>query len=137
MADEEVKLSDPADKLVLIVEDDEAFMEFMTFMVGREGFKIEKAGDGEVGLWKARNLSPDIILLDLMLPKFGGFDVMKELQAQETINIPVVILTGVDSEFAKEEQLLLEPNVQEFLRKPVNPTELAALLHKILNTERA
>ena len=127
----------PSDKLVLIVEDDEAFMDFIEFIVKRQGFNVEKASDGEVGLWKARNLAPDLILLDLMLPKFGGFDVLKELQAPETINIPIIILTGASSEFAREEQLLAEPNVLEFLRKPVNPSELTALLHKTLSTGSA
>ncbi|OGR96580.1 MAG: hypothetical protein A2016_03575 [Elusimicrobia bacterium GWF2_62_30] len=136
MADEQ-NFADPADKLVLLVEDDDAFMDFIEFMVKRQGFNVEKAADGEVGLWKARNLSPDLILLDLMLPKFGGFDVLKELQAHETINIPIVILTGASSEFAKEEQLLAEPNVLAFLRKPVNPSELTALLHKLLGTKPA
>ena len=136
MADEQ-NFADPADKLVLLVEDDDAFMDFIEFMVKRLGFNVEKAADGEVGLWKARNLSPDLILLDLMLPKFGGFDVLKELQAHETINIPIVILTGASSEFAKEEQLLAEPNVLAFLRKPVNPSELTALLHKLLGTKPA
>ena len=136
MADEQ-NFADPADKLVLLVEDDDAFMDFIEFMVKRQGFNVEKAADGEVGLWKARNLSPGLILLDLMLPKFGGFDVLKELQAHETINIPIVILTGASSEFAKEEQLLAEPNVRAFLRKPVNPSELTALLHKLLGTKPA
>lgn len=135
MAADDTKFSNPADKLVLIVEDDDAIMELMEYMVTRAGFKVEKAGDGEVGLWKAQNLSPDLILLDLMLPKFGGFDLLKELQVDKTVHIPVVIITGATSEFSKEEKLRLEPNVRDFMQKPVDQPVLTALLHKLLNTK--
>ena len=112
-------------------------MDFMSLMVEREGFAVEKALDGEQGLWKARNLSPDIILMDLMLPKFGGFNIIKELQVEETVNIPVVIITGAAGEFSKEAELRKEPNVREFLRKPIDQPALAALMHALLNTRKA
>ncbi|MDO8803467.1 MAG: response regulator [Elusimicrobiota bacterium] len=131
------QISDPADKTVLIVEDDEAIMDFMCFLVEAEGFVVEKAFDGEQGLWKAENLAPDIILLDLMLPKCGGFDILKELQAGDKIAIPVVIITGAASEFSKEAALRKEPNVRGFMRKPVSVPALTALLHQILNTKKA
>lgn len=134
MAQGSTKFSNPADKLVLIVEDDATIMEFMEFVVMREGFTVEKAFDGEEGLWKAQNLAPDIILLDLMLPKFGGFEVLKELQDVKTINIPVVIMTGASNEFSREKKLREEPNVKEFVQKPVSPSAMADLLHTLLNT---
>jgi two-component system alkaline phosphatase synthesis response regulator PhoP len=124
----------PADKLVLIIEDDEAFNEFLELVVKSEGFTVEKAFDGEAGLWKAQNLSPDLILLDLMLPKFGGFEILKALQTEKSVNIPVVILTGAASEFSKEAKFKREPNVRGFMRKPIKVQDLTALLHTILNT---
>ncbi|MEI7480883.1 MAG: response regulator [Elusimicrobiota bacterium] len=61
--------SNPADKLILIADDDESVRELIECVVKKEGFKVEKAGDGEEALQKARQVHPDLILLDLMMPK--------------------------------------------------------------------
>src|SRR3990167_3996838 len=83
-----------ADKLVLIVDDDREIMDLLEAVVKKEGFKVEKAEDGLEAQNKARSLLPDLILLDLMLPKAGGFEILQALQADETADIPVVVLTG-------------------------------------------
>ena len=127
----------PSDKLVLIVEDDEAFMDFIEFIVKRQGFNVEKASDGEVGLWKARNLAPDLILLDLMLPKFGGFEILRELQSDETGTIPIVIITGRYTDRSTSDMIKQEPNVRDFIEKPVKPQILTSLVHKLLRTQPA
>ncbi|MBI4803257.1 MAG: response regulator [Elusimicrobia bacterium] len=127
--------SNPADKLVLIVDDDESVRELLEFVVKKEGFKIEKAADGEEALDKARRNSPDIILLDLMLPKFGGFEILRELQSDETANIPIIIITGRYTDRSTSEMIRQEPNVKDFFEKPVKPQLIAALLHKILRTQ--
>lgn len=127
----------PADKLVLIVDDDESVRELIEFIVKKEGFRIEKAADGEEALQKARAVNPDIILLDLMLPKYGGFEILRELQTDETSGIPIVIITGRYTDRSTSDMIKQEPNVREFIEKPVKPQILTSLLHKLLRTQPA
>ncbi len=126
--------ANPAGKLVLIVDDDDSVRELMEFVVKKEGFRLEKASDGEEALQKARTLSPDLILLDLMLPKLGGFEILRELQSEETVNIPIVIITGRYTERSTSEMIKQEPNVKDFIEKPLKPPLLVAVLHRILKT---
>ena len=125
----------PADKLVLIVDDDESVRELIEFIIKKEGFRIEKASDGEEALTKARAVNPDLILLDLMLPKFGGFEILRELQSDETGTIPIVIITGRYTDRSTSEMIKQEPNVRDFIEKPVKPQVLTALVHKLLHTQ--
>lgn len=127
----------PADKLVLIVDDDDSVRELIEFVVKKEGFRIEKAADGEDALNKARTINPDLILLDLMLPKFGGFEILRELQSDETGNIPIVIITGRYTDRSTSDMIKQEPNVRDFIEKPVKPQVLVALMHKLLKTQPA
>ncbi len=125
----------PADKLVLIVDDDESVRDLIEFIVKKEGFRVEKAADGEEALSKARSVNPDLILLDLMLPKFGGFEILRELQSDETGTIPIVIITGRYTDRSTSDMIKQEPNVKDFLEKPLKPQVLSILLHKLLKTQ--
>lgn len=125
----------PADKLVLIVDDDDSVRELIEFVVKKEGFRVEKAADGEEALKKARACCPDLMLLDLMLPKFGGFEILRELQNDETASIPIIIITGRYTDRSTSEMIKQEPNVKDFVEKPVKPQVLSALIHKILHTQ--
>ena len=127
--------TNPADKLVLIVDDDDAVRDLIEFVIKKEGFKVDKAADGEEALQKARQISPDLILLDLMLPKFGGFEILRELQNDETVNIPIVIITGRYTDRSTSDMIKQEPNVKDFIEKPVKPQALAAVVHKLLKTQ--
>lgn len=126
--------TNPSDKTILIVDDDDSVRELIEFIVKKEGFKTASTGDGEDAVNKAKTLSPNLILLDLMLPKFGGFEILRELQGDETANIPIIIITGRYTDRSTSEMIKQEPNVKDFLEKPVKPPVLAALIHKILNT---
>ena len=70
-----------------------------------------------------------------MLPKFGGFEILRELQNDETVNIPIVIITGRYTDRSTSEMIKQEPNVKDFVEKPVKPQALAAIVHKILKTQ--
>ena len=127
----------PADKMILIVDDDDSVRELIEFIVKKEGFRVEKAADGEEALTKARATSPDLILLDLMLPKFGGFEILRELQSDETGGIPIVIITGRYTDRSTSDMIKQEPNVRDFIEKPVKPQILTSLIHKLLKTQPA
>lgn len=128
------QLSSSSDKLILIVDDDRGVRELLQIIVEKEGFKVVMAEDGAEALEKARTLAPHLILLDLMLPKSGGFEVVHELQGDETGNIPIVIMTGRFMDQSTAELIKRESNVKEYLEKPLKTAALAALLHRLLNT---
>jgi DNA-binding response OmpR family regulator len=83
-------------KKILIIEDDEFLLRMYATKLGMEGYKVILASDGEKGLCLAIKEKPDLILLDLLLPKKDGFEVLKELKAKvETKGIPVLVLTNL------------------------------------------
>ena len=83
-------------KLVLLVDDDLTLREMYDERLKAEGFSIIQANNGEAALSKAKETKPNVIMLDIMMPKINGFDVLKELKTNpETKDIPVIILTAL------------------------------------------
>jgi len=83
-------------KSVLLVDDDLTLREMYSERLKADGFTVEMAKDGEEALQKAKDIHPNVILLDIMMPKINGLDVLKQLKAQdETKDIPVLILTAL------------------------------------------
>ena len=84
---------------VLLVEDDPAVLEMYRLKLELDGYRVNTAVDGEDGLNKASALTPDIIFLDIRLPKLDGLEVLRRLRAEDkTRNIPVIILSNYDEE---------------------------------------
>lgn len=119
-------------KLVLIIDDDDGIRDLLTFMVKKEGFRAEAAVDGEDGFQKAERLRPDLILLDLMMPRYGGFEVLRQLQGSELSRIPIVIITGRYTDRSTAEMIRQESNVVDFIEKPLKPQVLASTLERLL-----
>lgn len=124
----------PEEKLVLIVDDDESVWDILQFIVRKEGFRAERAADGEEALDKTRLLRPALVILDLMLPKSGGYEILRELQTDHTAAIPIVIMSGRRLDRTTLAILKSEPNVREFLEKPVDPQALKSVLNSLLGT---
>ncbi|HSX53577.1 MAG TPA: response regulator [Patescibacteria group bacterium] len=95
----DIELNEPAKKMskkVLIVEDDASLLDILATKVSAEGFEVLKAHDGEEGLAVALREYPDLILLDLLLPKLSGLDMLTELRKDEKgKQIPVFVLTNL------------------------------------------
>src|SRR5438445_12470210 len=80
---------------ILIIEDERALTDVLTYNLQRDGYEVSVAHDGQEGLRKAQTMLPDLIILDLMLPLLGGLEVCRELRAGErTRDIPIVMLTA-------------------------------------------
>lgn len=123
-----------ADKLVLIVDDDKDIRDLLDIIVKKEGFRAVTAQDGEEAQEKARALLPDLILLDLMLPKFGGFELLHALQTDETAKIPIVVMTGRQFDDSTADMIRRESNVRDFIAKPIKTERLISRIHELLNT---
>ncbi|MFI5344851.1 MAG: response regulator [Elusimicrobiota bacterium] len=132
---DETTFGAPGEKLVLMVDDDESLLDLMEHVVKKEGFRTDRAVDGPEALRKADALNPDLIVLDMMLPGLGGYEVMRQLQAGGHGDIPIVVITGRQMDPAGIKLIRDESNVKEFLLKPVRPAVLTAALHRLLNTQ--
>ena len=116
-------------KTVLIVEDEKNIVDILRFNLQREGYRTVEAYDGADGLEKARKENPDLILLDVMLPKMIGFDVCKTLRAEGN-NVPVIILTAREEE--SDKVLGLEIGADDYITKPFGTSELLARIRTAL-----
>lgn len=110
-------------KRVLIVEDEKSIVDILRFNLEKEGYAALTAYDGEAGLDQALKENPDLILLDVMLPKMNGFDVCRILREKGS-SVPVIILTAREEETDKV--LGLEIGADDYITKPFSMRELMA-----------
>ena len=108
---------------ILIVEDERAIVEILKFNLRKEGYETLEALDGEAGLEAARTGDPDLILLDVMLPKCNGFDVCRQLRS-EGRNMPILMLTAREEE--SDKVFGLEAGADDYITKPFSMRELLA-----------
>ncbi len=95
-------------KIILIIEDEELMVRMYTKLFSFEGYTVASSTDGEHGLKKAKDEKPDLIVLDIMMPKMNGLEVLEALKSNpETSDIPVVILTNLGNDETLKESLQL------------------------------
>jgi DNA-binding response OmpR family regulator len=118
-------------KTVLAVDDENDLLELIQYNLEKAGYLVLKARDGPQGLDIAREHRPDLILLDLMLPRMDGWDVCKKLKADaKTSRIPIVMLTAKNEESDKVQGLDL--GADDYVTKPFSPRELVARVKAVL-----
>ncbi|MDO7487891.1 response regulator transcription factor [Peribacillus sp. NPDC096622] len=116
-------------KKILVVDDEQSIVTLLQYNLEQSGYTVITALDGEQGLEAAVDMRPDLVVLDLMLPKMDGLEVCKQLR-QQKINIPILMLTAKDDEFDKV--LGLELGADDYLTKPFSPREVVARIKAIL-----
>lgn len=114
--------------LILIVDDETHIRELVRLYLEREGFSVAMAKDGEEALEKAKALKPQLVVLDIMLPKKDGWDVCREVR--KFSDVPIIMLTAKGEEFDKV--LGLELGADDYMTKPFSPRELVARVKAIL-----
>ena len=115
-----------------MVEDDPDQLEVIRSTLKAAGFAIGTAANGVDALVKTRSVSPDLIVLDLMLPGLNGFDICESLrQDPATASVPIIMLTGMHGQFGRFAGL--EAGASEFLYKPFDPDQLIAKVEELLN----
>ena len=113
---------------MLIIDDDEELCDLVSEYLGVEGFDTEVVNDGASGLEAARSGKYDLAILDVMLPKMNGFEVLKNLRTDS--RLPVLMLTARGDDM--ERIVGLESGADDYLPKPFNPRELVARLRAIM-----
>ena len=116
-------LLDNNKKTILAVDDESSILDLLKFNLEKEGFNFISAEDGEEGINKVLNEKPDLLLLDVMIPKMDGLSVCKKIR-QENINIPIIMLSARGEEIDKV--LGLEIGADDYIKKPFSPREVIA-----------
>lgn len=121
-------------KTVLVVDDQPHIVRLIQVNLEKEGFRVVTAGDGVEGMLKARQIRPDLVILDVIMPRKDGFEVLRELKADaELQEIPVVMLT-VKTHNADIVEGLKE-GAELYLPKPFHPKELVSLVKRVMEGE--
>jgi phosphate regulon transcriptional regulator PhoB len=118
-------------KRILIIEDDKATSELIRESLQDEGFDVVAMADGATGLAQVRKAPPDILLLDLMLPKLSGLEVCKQIRTDPSLNrLPILMLTARGDE--SDRVVGLELGADDYVVKPFSPRELLARVRALL-----
>ena len=115
-------------KKILVVDDESNIVDILRFNLQREGYEVLAAYDGQEGLDKARSEGPDLILLDVMLPKMDGIAVCQRIR--ERSDVPIIMLTAKGEDMDKI--LGLEYGADDYMTKPFNILEVKARIKTIL-----
>ena len=124
-----------AGEKILVVEDEENILEAIKYSLSKEGYEVYGASDGEIGLEKAKELSPNLVILDVMLPSLDGFEVCRILR--KDMDVPVFILSAKSEEI--DRVVGLEIGADDYITKPFSMRELMARVRNALrraNEER-
>lgn len=117
--------------LILVVEDNQANLDILRMRLESNGYEVTSATDGVAGLEKAKDIHPDLILLDIMMPKMDGIEVCKRLKNDDSLPfIPIIMVTAKTD--AKDAITGLEAGSDEYLTKPVNHGALIARVQSML-----
>ena len=117
---------------ILVVDDEINITQILQFSIGAEGYEVITAQNGEEAIEKARREQPDLIILDIMMPRIDGYEACRILKANPlTKNIPVVLLTAKGRDIDK--RLGQEVGAIDYIVKPFSPNKLIDRIHQLLS----
>jgi CheY-like chemotaxis protein len=118
---------------ILIVDDVESNRKLVSVILSGHGYEVSAAANGVDAIAKARQESPDLIMLDVMMPQLDGWEVRELLRAEATTReIPIVFLSALEEEDISEKNL--DPRLDSFLIKPFKPSEVIASIERVLGS---
>ena len=124
-------------KRILIVEDEPSVLKFMRLRLAHEGYLVFCAEDGEEALREAQVDRPDLILLDLQLPKLDGYLVCRRLREQpSTARIPIIVVTASEEQYIRLADRCVELGIQDAIKKPFRTQELLEKIDKVFGKEK-
>jgi two-component system cell cycle response regulator DivK len=117
-------------KTILYVEDNEFNRKIVRHLLGRTSYRLIEAVDGEAGVTTAREAVPDLIIMDIQLPKLSGLDATRQLSADPvTARIPIIVITSFA--LAGDEQKARDVGAAAYLAKPYSPRELLQMIRDL------
>src|SRR5437879_10805362 len=122
-------------KRILIIEDDRDIVELVRYNLANEGFQVSSAQDGSTGLNTLKKTPPDLLLLDLMLPKLSGLEICREIRRDDSLNrLPILMLTARGEE--ADRVVGLEMSEDDYVPKPFNLRVLLTSVQAIVRRSR-
>jgi two-component system phosphate regulon response regulator PhoB len=119
----------------LVVEDEEALAQLLQYNLDKEGYRVSVANDGEEAMIQADEETPDLVVLDWMLPRLSGIEVCRRLRSgRKTRNVPIIMLTARGEETDRVRGL--DTGADDYIVKPVSMSELAARVRAVLRRVR-
>ena len=116
---------------ILVVDDEIYIVHILDFSLGMEGYEVITALDGEQAIEQARNEKPDLIVLDIMMPKLDGYETCKILKSEkETRDIPVILLSAKGRNV--DQKVGFEVGADDYITKPFSPRKLVERINAIL-----
>jgi DNA-binding response OmpR family regulator len=109
-------------RTVLVIDDDPDIRDVLRTVLEARGYRVDCAPDGEAGIVHALAHRPDVVILDMMMPRVSGFVVLERLKHQHRLGVPVIMLTGNDSDHQRTYAEFL--GVDDYLTKPVGASQL-------------
>ena len=121
-------------KLVYVLDDEEAVCEIIRIVLESRGYSVATADDGEKGLKMIKEKKPDILIVDLKMPKLNGYELISQLKLNpELADIPIIVITSLTTESEhSDEEWREKMGVQDFISKPFEPLELVERIEKII-----
>jgi two-component system, OmpR family, response regulator RpaB len=123
---------------ILVIDDDPDIVDALFVLLEGEGYEVVSAGDGEEGLSRIREENPDLIILDLLMPRLDGYGVCKTLQDprwSKWNDVPIIVLTSVREEASQRRYELetgMRMGVDDYVEKPIDPDVVLERVRKIL-----
>ena len=118
-------------KKILVVDDEPNVIRTLTFVLKKEGYDVSSAGDGEEAISRVRESKPNLMFLDVMMPKKNGYEVCQELKSHsDSSDIHIVMLSAKGQEADREKALTL--GADEFMDKPFSPVGVVARVKELL-----
>jgi len=119
-----------SEKTILYVEDNEFNRKIIRQALRKTTYRLVEATDGEAGVTMAQQILPDLILMDVQLPKLSGLEATRHLKADpRTAHIPIIVVTSFA--LSGDEQRAMEAGASAYIAKPYSPRELVALIRKL------
>jgi two-component system alkaline phosphatase synthesis response regulator PhoP len=116
---------------ILVADDEEDVRDLVSYRLTRSGYHVIGAGDGEEALRLASEHAPDLMVLDVMMPRLDGYELTRRVRAEESLrSIPVILLTARSQE--SDVGRGFEVGADDYLKKPFNPDELVARVRAVL-----
>ncbi|WP_137700008.1 response regulator transcription factor [Marimonas lutisalis] len=119
-------------KSVLLIEDEPNIIEAVSFILSRDGWKVDTHSNGQTALAAIAEKSPDVVILDVMLPGISGYDILRALrEAPETRNLPVLMLTARGQ--TKDREMAEKAGANRFMTKPFSNAEVLEAVRSLVN----